>query len=72
MTLLKALLCGTKVELMKNAGEGVKRMDLKVTDLGLSPNWMTMGKLFNFSKPQFSHLLWMRISISQMCYRHQV
>lgn len=57
MTLLKPLLCGTKVGLIKKAGEEVKGVDCEVTDLGLSLNWMTMGKLFDFSVAVFSSFM---------------
>lgn len=53
-----------EVELIKNAQEGVKNMDFEVTNMALRSYWMTMGKFFEFSKPQFSQLLWMRIPIS--------
>lgn len=59
------------MEPIKNAGESVNYMDCEVTDLGLSSTWMTMGKLFDFSKPLFSLLLWMKGPISQSHYEHQ-
>lgn len=52
--------------------EKVRSMDSEITDVGLSSNWLTMGKLLGFSKPLFSHLLWMRGPIPQNCYAHHV
>lgn len=40
-------------------------MDFEVTNMALRSYWMTMGKFFEFSKPQFSQLLW-------SYYKHQV